>query len=96
MQERAETEAADGRVSGDVLQKYDDGHWKMTAGRDQAWFMLVLVALLLVLAVIAEIAGSDDGGLLMLFWFIPASILAIQLLAFVFSGSIGLTSVIEV
>ena len=94
--ERAETEAADGRLSGDVLQKYDDRHWKMTAGRDQAWFMLVVVALLLVLAVIAEIAGSDDGGLFMVFWFIPGFILVLQLLVFLFSGSMGLTSVIEV
>ena len=93
---RAAWHAADGRVSGDVLQKYDDRHWKMTAGRDQAWFMLVLAALLLVLAVIAEIAGSDDDGLFMVFWFIPGGILVLQLLVFLFSGSIGLTSVIEV
>ena len=58
--------------------------------------MLVLAALLLVLAVIAEIAGSDDDGLFMVFWFIPGGILVLQLLVFLFSGSIGLTSVIEV
>ena len=56
--------------------------------------MLVPVALLLVLTVIAEIAGSDDGGLLMAFWFIPGGILVLQMLVFLFSGSIGLTSVI--